>query len=759
MTKIDRFISFVFPIFASVLMLFFVPTWSGLDVGKTYFFVLITIILALVFFGGAVYNRKLILPHKSILISLGGLLLVTVVSAAFAQLPWFAFFGRVLELSTVGFMATSFLFVILAVYFFSIMKNTERYVKLSIGMFSAVLLFQIGLLFFGKNIGLNTFSLKTHSLVGSWHDLGMLSVIFLFVSLSLMFSKRMTPVRTTIFSIISTVSVFFIFLNNLRYLYAAGAVLAGYVLFLSIQAHKKQVMKYLPALLATLFLLVGFFLQPKIGPVLLKQGVTYSEVKPAIGATLTVLKKSMLHDPLLGAGPNHFSIAWSHYKPAVVNNSALWSTQFNVGYSSFFTLAVNYGILAFLGILALCVLYVVFCVKALMKLAQKEKKASLVQYLPYTRMFFMVSLFLWYLFFTQNLGVFAWVMFVLSMSITLGHLHFYEVLKFQSFEYKQTFSKKNKAIVIALALVAAVSMGYLGVKTTLKAYAYGIAERAENLLEAGQNDPALIMFSRAYGIDRNDIYARVVSSIYFQKANTIDAESITDENRETLQSYFKNTFTQAVQSGQVAFNRQPLDIENLFNLISVYRSVIPAVKDAYPQTLELINQGLVISPNNPTLYLLRARIELDNDNVAEAEKFAQTAVAAKNNYSEAYVFLSRLASLNNDADKTKQYLELAILSDDQNLTALSDYAGITLDARDYELAVNVFNRMLVINPNLHQARFYLALTLLELDRRDEALTQLEVLRAQFPNDTNLLNKIDEVKKGPAPVAQTQTETE
>ncbi len=281
--------------------------------------------------------------------------------------------------------------------------------------------------------------------------------------------------------------------------------------------------------------------------------------------------------------------------------------------------------------------------------------------------------------------------------------------------------------------------------SVIKVYAYGVAEMGSRSLNAGDTEKAMMRFSNAYTIDKNDIYARLVSQIAFKKLNEVDEKQITDENKEVLQTYFQNLFSQTVQAGQVAYSRNPMDLDNVINLIMIYRSVIPTVKDAYSQTVDMIDYGMNLSPDSPVLHLYRARAEFDNGDIQEAQNYAERAVKAKGNYSEAYVFLSRLSASIKDSVKSKEYLEYAILADPQNLTALSDYAIISLNEKDYEVVAGILSQMLSVDPMLHQVRFYFALALVELGQTDQAIAQFEILRTYFPDNIDLTSQISNLK--------------
>jgi Tfp pilus assembly protein PilF len=759
MTKINRVLNYIFPLFSGLTILFFIPTWSGLDVGKTYFFVIGTCILALIFIFSAFYKKEISLPDKKILWITGGLMCFIIVSVFFAPVTWLAVFGRVLEFSTVVFMSMLLIFMTLAIYFFSAIKNTTKYIAIVSVFFVITALFQICLLLFPNVFGLGTFVQKTQTLIGTWHDLGIFATLFLFGALYVLVSKKMTLVQNIILYSFVSVSLFFVFLNNLRHLYAITFVLVAYCAFIAFKKRKKNTTKYLILASIGLMLVFGFIFQQRIGLYLTKRAIVYSEVKPSLGSTLTVFGKTVKNSPLFGAGPNHFSVSWNQYKPAVVNNSVLFQTQFNVGNSTFFSLAVAYGpVFALMSILLLG-MYVFYSIKKIRIVSGRDATDTTNHTLFYTKFIFVISLYYVFIFFTQNLSISHWILFISSISIVLGHLHYYGLLHLTRVTYSSLQSKFKKIGWFSTLIISVVVVGYVLTISVIKVYAYGVAEMGSKSLNKGDTETAITRFSKAYSIDQNDIYARLVSQIAFKKINEVNEQQITDENKETLKVYFQNLFSQTVEAGQVAYNRNPKDLDNVINLITIYRSVIPAVKDAYSQTVNMIDYGMKLSPESPVLHLYRARAEFDNGDTVEAQNYAERAIQAKGNYSEAYVFLSRLFETTNDTAKSKEYLEYAILADPQNLTALSDYAIISLNEKDYEVVAGVLSQMLSVDPMLHQVRFYFALALVELGQVDQAIAQFEILRTYFPDNTDLTSQINMLKNNQSAPIEEENSTE
>jgi hypothetical protein len=100
-------------------------------------------------------------------------------------------------------------------------------------VFIPVVVFQMCLILWPSIFSINTFLSKTNSVVGTWHDLGMLSLIFLFVTLYVLLYKKVSKNKRIVIVLILAGSLLFLFLVNLSYLYVVGLLISGTLAVLS----------------------------------------------------------------------------------------------------------------------------------------------------------------------------------------------------------------------------------------------------------------------------------------------------------------------------------------------------------------------------------------------------------------------------------------------------------------------------------------------------------------------------------------------
>jgi len=136
----------------------------------------------------------------------------------------------------------------------------------------------------------------------------------------------------------------------------------------------------------------------------------------------------------------------------------------------------------------------------------------------------------------------------------------------------------------------------------------------------------------------------------------------------------------------------------------------------YQQSLKLFDQGITIDPENLTLKTALGRAYEYQGDTKQAEKIYTQVLAIDN---ENNIALFNMGALNDALGKTKIarnfYLETLKVQDD-NLDALSLLASMEFRLGNFAIAEQHFTRMLVLNPNLYDARVYLGMTYLAMDQ-------------------------------------------
>ncbi len=89
------------------------------------------------------------------------------------------------------------------------------------------------------------------------------------------------------------------------------------------------------------FVAAGDYLGTNLGKL---TGVSYLEVRPSLGATVDIINSVYKEDALLGVGANRFEDAWRQHKNPIINQTNFWNTNFSAGSGLVPSLFVTTGI-------------------------------------------------------------------------------------------------------------------------------------------------------------------------------------------------------------------------------------------------------------------------------------------------------------------------------------------------------------------------------------------------------------------------------
>jgi cytochrome c-type biogenesis protein CcmH/NrfG len=80
-------------------------------------------------------------------------------------------------------------------------------------------------------------------------------------------------------------------------------------------------------------------------------------------------------------------------------------------------------------------------------------------------------------------------------------------------------------------------------------------------------------------------------------------------------------------------------------------------------------------------------------------------------------------------------LREVLASDPTNEPALFNLGLLSMRSNQYEKAIERFKQLLKVNPNNTKAQFYLAVSLAQTGKNKEALSQLEIVKANEKDPT------------------------
>jgi cytochrome c-type biogenesis protein CcmH/NrfG len=240
-------------------------------------------------------------------------------------------------------------------------------------------------------------------------------------------------------------------------------------------------------------------------------------------------------------------------------------------------------------------------------------------------------------------------------------------------------------------------------------------------------------------------------------------------SQEVLKQNFQALFSAAEAAARNAVNYDRTNPENWVMLASVYQRVVPLqVEGAKSNAIAAYEEGRKLSPQNPGFDLLRARLEIAANNLPEAKTHIEAALAKKPNFITALLLLSQIEENQNNLSTAEDALRKAIQYAPMNSDALLAFGLYKYRRAEYQAAVPLLERTLVVNRSSATAAYFLGLSYEKVGRIEEAKKIFDILKKSFPNDTTLL-KIDEnlqagkaaldgLSSSPASVAEEEKKT-
>ena len=147
---------------------------------------------------------------------------------------------------------------------------------------------------------------------------------------------------------------------------------------------------------------------------------------------------------------------------------------------------------------------------------------------------------------------------------------------------------------------------------------------------------------------------------------------------------------------------------------------------------KLLRQVLADDPRNPLAHLRLGYVLLESNRCAAAVAHFETAIAAKYPSADPHLGLAACQAARKNFKGAAEVLREADKVEPGNPVVLANLGLMLSDAGDPAAAVGPLQRALTTDPNLHQARFGLAIAFARAGRREEAAAQAQELLRRLP---------------------------
>ncbi len=756
--KVEFFNKLSFTILLSTIFLslfFFIPFVPvSLDASKG-FLLSIGVTLALFFWLIARLGEgKFVVPKDRLILFAGAIPLVFFASSLFSSSKYVSFFGSGFEMGTFGSMFVLFILFFLSSIYFQTEKKLWYFYSAFFLSATVVAIFEIFNIFIGfSKISPNLLSgITSGNLIGTWNDfalffglvilLSVFTIEFLKTKGLLLIMQYFLLISGLLFLVIINLPLVWILVglfSIIIFVYSISVQQAGVKII-----HNGSDKRKFPftALVVVFISLVFFVGHNSLGGLIDRYvNVPNTDIRPLVSTTTEIAIKAIKHNPFLGTGPNTFLIDWALWQPKQIAQSIFWNVDFNNGFSSILTFVVTTGILGLIAWLLFLLTFFVRGVKSLSKVLINP----LSNYFTITTL--MISVYSWIslLVFTPNVIMF--IMAFTSSGMLLGILVYNQIVPVKNFSFLNDPRNSFFSILgLMVLMILTLSTTYLYAEkfASIIYFSKGSVVSSNTIESFSRSEK---MLSNALLLDQNDIYYRALSQVYMGEISLlINDKTISPDN---LKSNIQNLVNLAEQSAMSAVSKNPNQYINYMNMGGVYASLVSlSVKNGYENAVSSYNKAQELAPNNPSIPLARATLEIANKNNGEARNFIDQALLLKNNYTDAVFLLAQIETNEGNLPAAIRQAERAGQLTPNDPTVFFRLGLLRYNNSDYSGAVSAFEQAVILDSQYLNARFFLGLAYQKIGRIEDALTQFKLINKVLPDNKEVKDAMNSITNPP-----------
>lgn len=193
--------------------------------------------------------------------------------------------------------------------------------------------------------------------------------------------------------------------------------------------------------------------------------------------------------------------------------------------------------------------------------------------------------------------------------------------------------------------------------------------------------------------------------------------------------FFSNKIQRADQLLRRAVELEPKNIDCLLKLAQLHHYL-----KRYDDEVELLGQVLDLDKRNAQAYFMRGMVGKETGDTAKAMQNMQLAVQMDPDYYNAYIQMGVIAAAQK-SPAAIDYYRNALKIQPASIEALYDLGMYYQDAKQYDLALNTYKSIVMINPMHFDAHFNMgAIYTEDLDSVDKGMENFNLAIRDNPND-------------------------
>ena len=673
---------------------------------------------------------------------------------------------------TAGFMGILLLVMVVPL----VLQRSKLMFLYALGAFGTgvglVFLYNIVRFIFGPILPVGLFNEVTISPLGGLNDLAVIAAVTIVVSFITLLQLSLKLWMQAIIVSLSVASLFVLMVANFFSLWIVIGffsllflvyVLSRDTLFGSETEVKKDstvtliVISLLTSIICGFFVVAGDFAGAKVSQV---TGINYIEVRPALGATLDVMKATYQEDILLGAGPNRFGDAWRQHKDRSINETQFWNVDFNAGYGLVPTWFVTFGLLGGILVIAFHLSYLYLAYRTLLKSKLQDS------FWFYTAtVSFATSIVLWGIMYVYVPG--SAVLLITAFFTGLSFVSFQALLPASSLMLPLSGNRRQGLFMMALTVVSIVVSLSVMFSVTKQYAAEATFVKALQNAESPEEFEASVQ--QAYQMYPEKSFLTALNQL---KINQLQSLLTVAEPTEEDQNRFSQLAQQSIALAQEVIAIDSTSPQPYGALADIYNILDSAgLEGARERTYANLDLAQERDQLSPVYDYSRAFIAASNGDFETARGRIADALALKNNYTDALFLLSQIAIEEGNVEAAITATQQVVTFEPNNPTRYYQL-GILLAANNQlDDAITSYEIALQLDPEYANARYMLGLAYVASGNSDQALTEFRTLVETNPDNETLRSIISEIEstgglanlnlglQSPVEESQTTTNTE
>lgn len=519
-------------------------------------------------------------------------------------------------------------------------------------------------------------------------------------------------------------------------LVASVGLMAGYLA----EDRSHKLLAAIPAAFAA-FVLIFLIFDPVIGSGLPAQ------VAPSASVTWDVAKDALgTPRAILGYGPGTFSLVFDAFRPEAIAESSFWNIRFAGSESFLLTSLITFGVLPLLAVLSAMIIALGGgWIRLVHRLKGVQGKGSIEAEI----LLLMVGL--------------ACILTPIAPSVlVLGLVAVLWIFIEQTPQSEIRMSPKwlspkvlaVSAVVLVLSILTVHSFRLL---SELQFSAAVESQHARSINETRSSvDTAASLMPINDAMYRNLAYSLLLSGV---------EELSTEAGSGELAARY---FALSVDAAQKATRLSPKLATNWSMLGDVYGELIPVDVQAVPLAINSYEIAVNRAPTNPKYHLELAKLYLRQANALSDLEETDITIAERNlainsaheHLVRAQELRSKLAGVSyylaqvyqqrGNLERATETLADAYAEDASDTFVALQYGVLLLQQDQAAEARSVLEALVLQDPSISNARWYLAYAYEQTGSADLALEQLEQIRILNPENVDLLKRIEEVRSQTVP---------